>query len=206
MKRACTIAALVILVGCGKKDDKPVEKPVEAPKKDTVVVAPKKVYPKRYKYTHDSLLNEQNVGQRWATYKSSRAESKTNIANKDYKSAIENLLLAGETTVKLERPDIAAWQFNNAGKCAIDLFSENVDYQKRVAKINRMPYGDEKTAYMKECQKAYEKELELLIYGKLYLDLAEDLNEDDYQKGRYTAISNNKQFIKEIMSFTEKSF
>lgn len=207
MKRVFAIAALVLVVGCGKKDESSKEKPAEkVVTKDTVVVAPEKVYPKRYKYSHDSLLNAQNVSERWATYNSSRAQSKTDIANKDYLSAIDNLLLAGETTIKLERPDIAAWQFNNAGKCAIDYFSQKVEYQKRVAKINRMPHGDEKTAYMKECQTAYEKEMEVLVYGKLYLDLAEDLNEDDYQKGRFSAISNNKQFIKEVMSFTEKSF
>lgn len=206
MKKTLALAALLLVVGCGKKEDKkePVKTPVEV--KDTVVTAPKKVYPKRYVYKFDSLLNSQNVGQRWATYKSSRAESKTNIAAKEYDKAIENLLLAGETTIKLERPDIAAWQFNNAGKCAIDLFSQNVDYQKRVSKINSMPKGDEKTEYLIECQKAYEEEMELLIYGKLYLDLAEALNEDDYNKGRFSAISNNKQFIKEIVSFTEKSF
>lgn len=207
MKRAFAIAALVLVVGCGKNDDAPSEKPKEKTvTTDTVVVAPKKEYPKRYKYSHDELLNAQSVGDRWKTYNSSRAQSKTDIANRDYESAIKNLLLAGEATMKLERPDIAAWQFNNAGKCAIDLFSKRVKYQSRVAKINSMPHGDEKVAYMKECQGAYEEELDLLIYGTLYLDLAQDLNEDDYNKGRFSAISNNKQFIKEVMSFTEKSF
>lgn len=205
MKKALLIASLALLVSCSKKDEKPTEKPTET-KKDTVAVVPEKVYPKQYVYTHDSLLNSLSVGERWSTYKSSRAESKTNLANKEYKKAIDNLLLAGETTIKLERPDIAAWQFNNAGKSAIDLFSDNVSYKTRVTKINSMPRGDEKTAYLKECQEAYKKELELLIYGELYLDLAESLNEEDYNKSRFSAISNNKQFIKEIKSFTEKEF
>jgi hypothetical protein len=60
------------------------------------------------------------------------------------------MLKGAEAAIKLEKPGIAAWQYNNAAKHAIDYYKNETRYQERYQKAKEIKQVDEKTALKKK--------------------------------------------------------
>ncbi len=136
-----------------------------------------------YQFQYNCVITDLSVGDLWTTYKSARAEAKTLKANGNLEKSIEKLLLAAECTMKLNRPDVAAWQFNNAGKQAIDLFVEKTGY----------------SSYKSVHQSLYEQHKAILLQGKSYLNKAKEMDDKESDAKRTDMIERNLNFINNIL-------
>ncbi len=136
-----------------------------------------------YTFLHEGEIASLSVGELWATYKAARAEAKTLKADGNLQKSIEKLLLAAECTVKLNRPDVAAWQFNNAGKQAIDLFVEKTGY----------------AGYKKVHQSLYNQNRAILEKGLTYLKKAQEMDDKESDAKRADLIRRNLLYIENLL-------
>lgn len=152
-------------------------------------------------HVSDSPIDNMPVGELWALYKSSRAMGKALEDTSEYFKASGAFLKAAEVVVKLERPSIAAWQYNSAAKNLLDAFSKDCKYYASVEKLNSMKSGKEKNEFRAELKKCFAKHLELLEKASYYLDKAQEMDIQKPEKGRDEIIKRNKQFVVFVKKF-----
>lgn len=191
---------LLIIVGCGKKEESSPTEPIH-PVQETASNA----YTPRFSAQTKGLKEEKL----WDLYKVARADANEQIALGNLNESIDALLLAAECAVALKRHDIAAWQFSNAANSSIQLFKKLTDHDKREAMARDMRRGESKSEYLAETRKIFEQDQNLLTSAMHYLTEAQEhdaqVNRQDEKrkerKEREETIEKNMQFLMSTMSF-----
>jgi len=140
----------------------------------------------------------------WDAYNSARAEVNWYKENWDFKGLVNALNRTAKIAQKLERPDIASWQFNNIGYYAIVEFKNRTDYTSRMKDIEVMPYGKEKVQYINETKENLRSEMDLLTNAMESLYDAIELDNQAPDMERQKIINSNINFINSIKEFVRE--
>lgn len=154
-----------------------------------------------YQYQFYKNINNKNKAELWKMYKAARSTAKTMENNGNLSGAISQLLLAGETAIVLDRRDIASWQFNNAGKIAINLYMQKTDYTNSMNRLNNMQWGDEKTTFKNNMIMKMREYLPILDNAERYLKEALLNNTISPDNTRESTIKSNLNFISQARLF-----
>ena len=103
--------------------------------------------------------------------------------------------------MELERSGIAAWQYNNAAKHAIEYFYKKTDYERRIIKLNLMAYGSGKIAYLRQTKDLVRENWSILEEADDYLKKAARLNRKAPDSRRTSVIKSNRRFITQMRNF-----
>lgn len=174
-----------------------IDKPVEEKKEKVVATKPVKTEKVQTKKTPQKGNSK---AQLWADYRKYRTEGENLKKEKKYLQSIEAFISAGKATEQLERFDLASWQYNNAGKHAIDAFKERTSFEERYGKLNRMKKGKEKDTYYSEIQQLIAQEYHFIEKAYTYLQKAEALNALKKDNRRTSVIESNKRFVNLVKS------
>ncbi len=204
------VMSLIFLGGCGNKEVKQVEKeptlikqvPTDILSQETEDPAEKPKDPV-YKLRFTSELADLGEGELWKVYKECRTRADKAKNRERYQESINLLLKGAEAAIKLEKPGIASWQFNNAAKHAIEYYQAESEYKKRMRKLTKIKHGDEKIAYKKDTKTIMKDYFKILKEAEGYLNAATKYNEMDNDSERVSAIESNMGFVKEIEGFLE---
>jgi hypothetical protein len=148
-----------------------------------------------------SALTNLSISDLWAEYKKARQNAYRLSEIGELSGVVEDLLVAGECAELLKRPDIASWQYNNAGKYTINIFRKTTEYDTRMNQINRMRAGDAKKQYVSESKKVMNDHLNIINQGMTHLEKAKRLDAIQNDKKRLEKIESNMQFISEVKRF-----
>ncbi|ERP32120.1 hypothetical protein [Chitinivibrio alkaliphilus] len=118
MKRILSILLLFMAWGCGASVDPPEEEVLSLFLHDISSV------PSLYSYQYDDSLQHLSDEAVWEWYRHVRFTAIDYHEQGEHALAAAFRLKAAEAMVHLHRVDIAAWQFNNAGKHLLDLFED----------------------------------------------------------------------------------
>jgi len=140
----------------------------------------------------------------WDAYNSARVEVNSFKENWDFKGLVNALTRTAEIAQKLERPDIASWQFNNIGYYSIVEFKNRTDYTSRMKDIEVMPYGKEKVQYINETKEILRSEMALLTNAMESLYDAIELDNQAPDMERQKIINSNINFINSIKEFVRE--
>lgn len=198
----------LFVVSCSKDNKKAVEKQTEKvikeveKKTEAVVKETEKAVEEVGKdILSKSKLKDLSTADLWKVYKECRTKANDLKDNGKYKESIGELLTGAEAAVLLKREDIASWQYNNAGKHAIDWFKKDSEYADRMRKIESMKPSDEKIEYIKETKNLVRKKMSILKDASGYLKEAKKLDAVKSDSKRKSLIESNEQFIKSIEAF-----
>jgi hypothetical protein len=145
-----------------------------------------------------SIEPGQSETELWSCYRKARARAQEYEDRHEFTRSIEELLQAANCALKLERPDIAAWQYNNAAKQGIDYFIKKTSYRKRIARIGRLRHGSDKDTYIEECRTSFREHWPILEQARMHLDKALELHQKDQDPQRRSVIRSNRSFVAEV--------
>lgn len=150
--------------------------------------------------------NEEDLSknERWEIYRTLREKSRMFLERGDFDSTIQALVKAGEQAVELERPDIASWQYNNAGKTAIDWFKKKTNYDVRMQKLIELKDKTNRREYLVDTIDILKREMKTIDHASSFLSLAEKLNKKKPDEKRSKVIASNLLFVGEIKKLTEE--
>ena len=137
----------------------------------------------------------------WDNYNKAREEVNYYNENWDFDKLINALKYTAEISQKLQRPDIASWQFNNIGYYSIMEFKRRTDYNSRIKDIEAMPYSEEKLQYIKETKEIFRTEMPLLTSALDNLYDAIELDNLEPDKERQKIINSNINYINSVKDF-----
>ncbi len=146
-----------------------------------------------------------SIGELWSRYKRLRKEAEEHKKAGEFDKSIEKLLAAARCAILLNRPGIASWQYNNAGKHAIDKFMTLTDYQSHIDKLNRMEAGPEKVSYLSEFRNRMKRHEEVLQQASGLFEEAKRMNFRAPEKSREEAIAGNEAFVREAVALIDTS-
>ncbi|HPG37995.1 MAG TPA: hypothetical protein PLP19_06675 [bacterium] len=139
----------------------------------------------------------------WNEYEQLKKDITFNKDNWNYPELVKSLNKTAEIAQKLQRPEIAAWQFNNIGYYSIQEFKNRTDYTNRMEDIRVMPSGAERDQYIQETRDVLRSEIELLNNAEQSLYDAIELDNQQPDKNRQDIINNNLGFISTVKSFIQ---
>lgn len=139
----------------------------------------------------------------WKIYKESKIEADKAKEQGNYEQSINLMLKGAEAAIKLERPGIAAWQYNNAAKHAIDFYKAETGYQERMQKVAQIKQVDEQIAFKRETKSIMSNKFTILKDAEKYLSAATKYNEMESDPKRASVIKSNMDFITEMVSIIE---
>lgn len=139
----------------------------------------------------------------WNIYRKCKTGAEKAKEHGDYKKSIELTLQGADAAIKLKRPDIAAWQYNNAAKHAIDYYIAETKFQERMRKAAEIKDSEKKSALKKETKSIMNSNLSILEEAETYLSSAKKYDEVKSDPKRVSAIKSNMNFIKEMRSIIE---
>jgi len=166
-----------------------VEKTTEPVTEQTEVIAEKEV-----------IEDEANL---WSSYRSAKEAVKEAEANNDYAKQAQHLLEAANFANALQRYDIEAWQYNNAGYALIGDFKEKTEYMSVMDALNKLELKSEIMAYRKETRSFMNIEKDLLTEAGKYLAQAKEIDDKLEASSRTTIIANNILFVNDVLSFLD---
>jgi len=137
----------------------------------------------------------------WDAYYQARDKAKAVESNAQYQEAIRYLLQAAEAALSLDRPGIAAWQYNNAGKNAIDHFKQQTNWPSATQRINSMSYSEEKTELQQKLLTASKEHFTILEEATIYLQKAQQYDRQNPDDSRREVIQSNQKFIDTVRKF-----
>lgn len=140
----------------------------------------------------------------WDNYYKVRDKSKQALQEKNYNQATNLLLKAARYTHSLNRDDITAWQYNNAGYCRIQLFIQKTDYNTRINKINNLPNEYAGKEYIQQTKDIFAQNLEIIKQARLYLEKAYELDQHYSASQRTQKIYNNLKFADWICNYVKE--
>jgi len=140
----------------------------------------------------------------WENYYKVRDKSKQAMQENNYNQATNLLLRAAHYTQSLNRNDIAAWQYNNAGYCRIQLFIKKTDYNTRIDKINNLPNEYAGKEYIQQTKDIFAQNLEIIKQARLYLEKAYELDQHYSASQRTQKIYNNLKFADRICNYIKE--
>lgn len=210
------LASLIIaLFGCSEREESTQEEDVLV---DTVT--------DRAKNEADSIRNEADVpdtgfsksasspsseytglsiGELWSRYKQLRREAEEHKKAGEFDESIEKLLAAARCAILLNRPGIASWQYNNAGKHAIDKFMALTDYRMHIDTLNGMENGPRKLSYLGSIRSRMKAHDQILQQAAGLFEEAKRMNLRAPEKSREKAIAGNEAFIREAVSLIDST-
>jgi hypothetical protein len=150
---------------------------------------------------HDHRLDTLGTARLWKEYRQARSRGTTLKDSGRYAESIYTLVIAARCAEKLERPDLAAWQLNNAAKHGIDAFKAITRYGETMAEIEAMKPGKAKVEAVSEVRQRFAEYLAELDRAEEYLLEAGLLNADTSCPERTRVIASNLRFIAFIRSF-----
>ena len=140
-------------------------------------------------------------GDLWDAYNQVRNNINIYKDNWDYDNLIKSLDEAAQIAIKLNRPDIAAWQYNNMGYYSILEFKKRTDYASRMNDLQIMPYSEEKKQYIQETRDKLRDEFFLLESARENLYDAMEMNSQSPDKEREKIIDSNVNFINTVSEY-----
>ncbi|MBN1603560.1 MAG: hypothetical protein JW915_18260 [Chitinispirillaceae bacterium] len=152
---------------------------------------------------YETELANVSTAELWKIYKESKIEADKAKEQGNYRQSIDLMLKGAEAAIKLERPGIAAWQYNNAAKHAIDYYKAETGYQERMQKGAQIKQVDENIAFKKETKSIMINKFTILEDAEKYLSAATKYNEMESDPKRISVIKSNMDFIKEMASIIE---
>ena len=145
--------------------------------------------------------NTMNESELWDVYNQSKAMITRYKDEWDFANLINELNRTAQVAQKLNRPDIASWQYNNIGYYSITEFKKRTDYNSRMQDLQIMPYNKEKEIYLQETREKLRSEIALLEAARESLYDAIELNSQSPDKDREAIINSNLNFINNINEF-----
>lgn len=148
------------------------------------------------------------IDEMWKKYNELRKEANRLTKEREWEASAEAFVQAAEYATQLERPGIASWQYNSAGKTLINAFKERTEYTKMMQELNKLKDKDARNAIRKTMKKSFADEFSLLKPALIYLSMAEEADaqhpKDQGNKGkRLSLIKSNLSFVQWIDSFTK---
>jgi len=202
------IVIVLLIVGCSSKKSEPEQKLVESSKseeKTDSILAPVKE-PLEEKATEleeekieDNLIEDEAT--LWSSYRSEKAAVKEAEAENNFEKQVKHLLEAAGYAHALQRFDIEAWQYNNAGYVLIQDFKEKTDYLNVITKLNNLKLKSEIIQYRKDTRILLSNEKKLLLEASDYLYHAEKIDSNLEKSFRTTIIANNILFVNDVLRF-----
>ncbi len=202
------IVIVLLIIGCNSKKSETTQKLVESPKNEEKVdpnLVPEKE-PKVEKATEqekekneDNLIEDETT--LWSSYRSAKAEVKEAESDNDYEKQAKYLLEAAKYANALQRFDIEAWQYNNAGFVLIEGFKNRTDYINVMTKLNSLKLQSEITQYRKEARLFLSNEKELLLQASGYFTQAKEIDDNLEKSSRTITIASNIAFVNDVLRF-----
>ncbi|MCK5808920.1 hypothetical protein KAH37_08055 [bacterium] len=202
---------LSLLISCSEKGAVSQKKESVSPQKKAVTTesVEKKKSPQKEVKTTPQKKGEIPVSVQWKRYQNTRQKAQEAASEKRFKESAELYALAAKYTLELNRPGVASWQYNSAGKELINAFKERVDYTGIMKKMNLTKDKKVRKKLQDTMHKRFAKEFSLLEPAKEYLLLAENADSkhskaDGNRGKRLSLIKNNLAFIIWIADFTKE--
>ena len=209
MQKYFIFAVVVLLIiGCNLKETGNEQELLESlkseEKTDSITVTdPESIEDKALVQPEEIIEKEVIVDEAslWSSYRSAKDMVKeAEIAN-DYKKQTKFLLEAANFANALQRFDIEAWQYNNAGYALIQGFKEKTDYLSVMDKLNSLELLSEIMEYRKETRSFMSIEKELLTEAEKHLKQAKAIDGKLEASSRTTIIANNILFVNDVLGF-----
>lgn len=141
----------------------------------------------------------------WADFRQAKAEAEDAKQGGNLETITAKLLVVADISTALDRPDIAAWQYNNIAYYSIDEFKKKTDYANLMAKIEGSMDKKEKSDLIESAKKTLKGNISLLEKAKEYLEKAKGLDDsvsaDKKDESRTNAISNNLNYVEWVQKF-----
>ena len=213
MRKYFIFAVVVLLIiGCNSKKSENEQELLESLKKkektDSIAVTvPEQIVEKTIELVDEQTekIAEKEIiedeASLWDLYRAAKDAVKEAQVNNDYIKQTQHLIEAAEFANALQRYDIEAWQYNNAGYVLIQGFKEKTDYPALMNKLNNLELLSEIMEYRKEARMLMIKEKELLIEANSYLVKAKEIDDKLEESSRTTIIANNILFVNDVLSF-----
>ena len=159
-------------------------------------------------YNNINKISEININDKASDieeYKKARYDYNEAKYKEDFDLIVSSLKKYIECAMKLNRIEVATWQYNNLAYYNIMEFCYRTDYGNRKDIIYKMKNGIEKDKYIEECKDIFLSEYMFIGDAHKYIIQADILNKscEIINKDRTKYIKNNMNFIKEINRFLE---
>ena len=214
MKKYFMFAVVVLLmIGCTSKESETEQELLESlkseEKTDSIAVTePKQIVEETTEQTEKIAEKEvsekeviENEASLWSSYRSAKEAVKEADADGDYIKQAKHLLEAAEFANALQRFDIEAWQYNNAGYALINDFKEKTEYMSVMDALNKLELKSEIMEYRKETRSFMSIEKDLLTEAAKHLAQAKEIDDKLESSSRTTIIANNILFVTDVLSF-----
>lgn len=139
----------------------------------------------------------------WRSYRAAKEAVKKAKIKKDFRNQVKYLLEAAKFASELERFDIEAWQYNNAGYVLIEEFKCSTNYYSEMNKLNNLIYKNEIKIVRKEIRSNMLYDNKLLIEAEGYLLKAKKIDSKLAESSRTITIASNINFIEDVRNFLE---
>lgn len=142
-----------------------------------------------------------SIAELWHTYKSSKRIAEESLEKGDLSNTVKNLAIAGNCALKLGRPEIAAWQFNNIGHYSIEEFKKLTDCDNRLRTLAQMEIDSVKIKLLAETKNIFRKHIDLLLNSQKHLQRAQIIDDELAESWRTEVIESNVEFINWVQEF-----
>ncbi len=212
------VVILILMIGCTSKESGTEQELLDSLKSqeetDSIAVTkPEPIDEKTTKQTEkiaEKEVSEKEVIEKeviedeaslWSSYRSAKEAAKEAEKNYDYRELTRHLLEAAEFANALQRYDIEAWQYNNAGYALIEDFKEKTEYLSVMDALNKLELKSEIMEYRKETRSFMSIEKDLLTEASKHLAKAKEIDDKLESSSRTTIIANNILFVNDVLSF-----
>ena len=148
----------------------------------------------------EAIVDEASL---WSSYHSAKEAVKEAEIDNDYKTQAKHLLEAANFANALQRYDIEAWQYNNAGYALIEDFKAKTDYLSVMDVLNKLELKSEIIEYRKETRAFMSNEKDLLTEAAKHLAKAKEIDDKLEKSSRTTIIANNNLFVNDVLNFLD---
>ena len=211
---------VLLMIGCTSKESETEQELLESlkseEKTDSIAVTePKQIVEETTEQTEkiaEKEVSEKEVSEKevieneaslWSSYRSAKEAVKEADADGDYIKQAKHLLEAAEFANALQRFDIEAWQYNNAGYALINDFKEKTEYMSVMDALNKLELKSEIMEYRKETRSFMSIEKDLLTEAAKHLAQAKEIDDKLESSSRTTIIANNILFVTDVLSFLD---
>lgn len=209
-KYIISIIAILLIIGCNSKKTETEKDLLESHKNEekidsTEVPIQEPIPEKTREQVEDKEQDifKDDEATLWSSYRSAKAAAIEAEAKGKYEKQAKHLLEAAKYANALQRFDIEAWQYNNAGFALIQDFKEKTNYINLMNKLNSLKLNTEIHQFSKETRELLNNEKEILLEAKDYLAQAKEIDNNLEKSSRTTTIVSNIIFINDVLNFLE---
>lgn len=188
---------IVLLVGCDRQREKDeatvIQNEVSIEEHHTESSA--EVENKLEKMNNEAPQEIQSISELWNNYKKAKQNVSAAIQQGNLDTIKHWLLIAGEISMELSRPDIAAWQFNNIAHYSIQEFKTLTDYESKLQSLATLPEDSSKPDSIKKIVSLFKDHFKLLLDCETDLKRAQEIDKHLEASNRTVVIERNIGFI-----------